>query len=123
MCLLLYVFSKRKRIAVNTSIRSQLGFESEQMASSGHYQQHLPKYFSPPMSLDILEAHHLRFVDFLVTSNSSFNVCCNKELGIFMRGINPSYTLPSRRLVLDRLLQKRYSESTTGAGRRVEKCH
>ncbi|BBN10816.1 hypothetical protein Mp_5g06650 [Marchantia polymorpha subsp. ruderalis] len=55
-------FSKRKRMAVNTSIRSQLGFESEQMASSGHYQQHLPKYFSPTMNLDILEAPHLRRV-------------------------------------------------------------
>lgn len=80
------------------------------MIYSRHYQQKLPKYFSLPMSVNIQENHHLRFVDFLVTSNIAFNVCCNKELRIFMCVINPNYYYPFRRVISDRLLQKRYSE-------------
>lgn len=103
-------FSKRRRISAHTSIRSQLGYELEQMISSRLYQQQLLKYFSTSISVDIQESHHLKIVDFLVTSNNAFNVYCNKELEMFIHRINPNYILPSRRLVLDRLLQKHYNE-------------
>lgn len=97
--------SKRHRMSMHSS-----GLESQPVFLPQHQQQRLSKFFSPPMKAEVQETHHMRFLDFLVSSNSAFNVCSNKELDLFIRGLNPSYVIPSRRVVSDRLLQKRYSE-------------
>lgn len=49
-------------------------------------------------------------LDFLISSKSAFNARFNKKLEVFIRGLNPSYIIPSRRVFIDQLLQKKYSE-------------
>lgn len=62
------------------------------------------------MNAEVYENHHLRFLDFLIYSNSAFNVCSNKEFGLIISGLNSNYIVSLRKLVSDQLLQKRYSE-------------
>lgn len=52
----------------------------------------------------------MQFLDFFVTSNNEVYVCSNKKLVMFIRDLNPSNIVFSRRVMTNQLLQKRYNK-------------
>lgn len=52
-------FSKSIHISTQSSITSQLGFESQQMFLLGYHQQHFQKFIDLLLNVDLQESHQL----------------------------------------------------------------